>query len=291
MVVKELRTRMRNRRSWAVVTFYAAVLGAILIIFLIQHGAPTTGQSSQLGVQLFQAWAIAQLVLILFVTPVSLAGVISGERHRQTWDLLLVTRWSSFEIIWGKLLAGLAFNVGLIFASLPLLGAVFLFGGVSLADLLRICAVYLATILLLGVASLFVSVLTSRPVVSVIVSSAVSVLLGIGLSLAILTVEAGSLIGNASDLGDFTSLVSQMPALTPVAQIDPLAALLSVLPDGHDGTLLGNLGSIHHAFGLPLRLPLWQAFGLLTLAITVLLLAVSSFLLRAGSRRLNSAAS
>ena len=280
LVAKELRTRMRTRHFMAAFTLYMAVLGVVVIVFLVQHSSSSAGQSSQAGIQLFQALAISQLFVLLLITPASTAGAITSERHRQTWDLLLVTRLSSFEIVWGKLLAGLVSSVVLICASLPFFSSVFLFGGVALEDVLRTYAVFLTTALLVGVTSLFVSVLSFRPAVSVIVSIVVSLLLGVGLSLLVIYLEASPDATGLTILSELGSLPAQLPPLTPLAQIDPVVALLSALPNGNHESLLGGLGLIDHAFGLPLRLPLWGAFGLLTLAITVPLLALSTLLVR-----------
>lgn len=286
VVAKELRTRARSRDFKALATVYLGILGALVITFLIQHGGPTPGRSSHDGVQLFQVLAIFQLALILFVSPISVAGAVSSERQRETWDLLLVTRLSSFDIIWGKLLAGLAFNFILVFASLPLLSSVFLFGGVGLGDVFQAYAVFLTTVVLLGIISLFISVLSYRPTVSVIISGAVSLLLGVGISLLVIYLEAGPQESGLAALTNLGSLPPDLPPLTPLAQIDPLVVLLSVLPNGNGGALIGDLGSIHHAFGLPLRLPLLAAFCLLTVAISATLLAASTLFTRLAPRRL-----
>src|SRR5579872_1615541 len=117
---KELRTRMRGWGAVVLITLYMLVFGLIAGGYLIEQAGQTVGQASGVGVRLFVALSSLQLLLILLITPSSTAGAISGERQRQTWDLLLITRLSTFGIVWGKLVAGLAFNVLLIFASLPL---------------------------------------------------------------------------------------------------------------------------------------------------------------------------
>jgi ABC-2 type transport system permease protein len=281
VIGKELRTRMRGWRSIVVLTAYMLVLGIIAIGFLLQQAGPTTGQSSQVGVQLFQTLALFQLFLILFVTPVSTAGAISGERQRQTWDLLLVTRLSSFGVVWGKLFAGLAFNLLLIFASLPLFSLVFLFGGVAPDDVVHTYIVFLATVLLLGVAGLFISALTRRLAASMIISSVFALLLGIGLSLLALYLE------NWGQQPFGPNGPQPLQPLTPLAQLDPFAALASALPNGSSGTLLGGLGLIHHAFDLPPRLRLWEAYGILAVVISFVLLLATTLLVRYSPRWLN----
>jgi ABC-type transport system involved in multi-copper enzyme maturation permease subunit len=46
------------------------------------------------------------LIFNVLAAPVFTAGSISSERERQTLDLLLTTTISSWQILWGKLLAG-----------------------------------------------------------------------------------------------------------------------------------------------------------------------------------------
>jgi ABC-type transport system involved in multi-copper enzyme maturation permease subunit len=53
-------------------------------------------------------WYISYVVIFnMLVGPVFLAGMMTGERERQTLDLLLTTIISPWQILWGKLLAGL----------------------------------------------------------------------------------------------------------------------------------------------------------------------------------------
>lgn len=272
--------RLRSRYSLAVVTLDLLVVGVVAMVFLLQH-RNLSGEQSQIdGSQLFEALAIFQLCLILFVVPASMASTISGERQRQTWDLLYLTHLSSFEIIWAKLLAGLVINVLLLLAALPLFGAVFLFGGVTAQDLFHTYIVFLATILLLSALSMLVSVLSARPIVCVIVSNVLSVALGLGLSLVVVYAESDQQSTAFSDFSAFTSLSQDTSPLLPIAQIDPLIALVSALPNGHGGTILGQLGVVHHAFGLPLRLPLWGTFGFCALAASLILLGLTTVLVR-----------
>jgi ABC-2 type transport system permease protein len=279
---KEFRMRMRGWRSTAVLTVYMAILGIIAIAFLMQQSGPTSGQSSQVGLRLFQTMAIFQLFLILFVTPVSTAGAISGERQRQTWDLLLVTRLSSFGIVWGKLIAGLAFDLLLILASLPLFSLVFLFGGVAPEDITHTYIVFLATVVLLGVLSLCISALTRRLALAMVASNLIALLLGVGITLLTLYLQNW---GSQSVQPGPRGLVGQSsPPLTPLAEIDPLVALASALPNQNGRSYLGGLNTVHHALLLPWSMPLWEAFTILVVVLSMVMVAVTTLLVRSTPR-------
>jgi len=102
--------------------------------------------------------------------------VRAGERQHRTWDLLLASRVPTRDIVWGKLLAGISFNLVLIGASLPVFSLVFLFGGIGPGDWVPPFAVFLVSVLFLGSISLTVSALTARLTVSYMVSTLLSLI-------------------------------------------------------------------------------------------------------------------
>jgi ABC-type transport system involved in multi-copper enzyme maturation permease subunit len=282
---KDLRLRMRGWRWAGVATLYVAILGTIAVAFLLQKYSPTAGSGgtsapSLAGLKLFQTLSIFQLLLIAFVTPATVAGAISGERQHRTWDLLMASRAPARDIIWGKLLAGISFNLVLIGASLPVFSLVFLFGGIGLSDLVPPFTVFLVTVLFLGAISLAVSALTARLTVSFMVSMLIALLLTVGLSLLALYLQAPGQLGVVT-LGSVPFQTINQPApLTPLAQIDPFVALLSALPAESGGTLLGRLGTVHHAFGLPWQLPWWGAYTLLAGVLSLALMLATTRLVR-----------
>ena len=286
---KDLRLRMRGWRWAGVATLYVAILGAIAIVFLLQKYNPTAGSTGTsapalAGLKLFQTLSIFQLFLIAFVTPATVAGAISGERQHRTWDLLMASRAPARDIIWGKLLAGISFNLVLIGASLPVFSLVFLFGGIGPSDWIPPFTVFLVTVLFLGAISMTVSALTARLTVSFMVSILIALLLTVGLSLLALYLQAPGQLGVVT-LGSVPFQTFNQPSpLTPLAQLDPLVALLSALPAESGGTLLGQLGTVHHAFGLPWQLPWWGAYTLLAGVISLVLILTTTRLVRPAAR-------
>ncbi|MFT5300186.1 MAG: ABC-type transport system involved in multi-copper enzyme maturation permease subunit [Mariniblastus sp.] len=56
----------------------------------------------------YAPWYISYVILFnILIGPVFSAGSVTGERERQTLDLLLTTIITPWEILWGKLLSGL----------------------------------------------------------------------------------------------------------------------------------------------------------------------------------------
>lgn len=282
---KDLRLRLRGWQWAGIVTLYVGVLALVTLAFLLHRYHLSSDGATQAGVQLFQALAIFQLFLIAFVTPASLAGAVSGERQNRTWEFLLISRLSSPAIVWGKLLSGLAFNLILLAAALPLFALIFLFGGVSLADVARAYLIFVLTVILLGVISLTLSVFTIRVVVSTLLSWFIAFLLLIGLSLLSLYLQSPGQISLIGMLSLPTQTFNQPAPLPVLAQFDPLIALLSLLPADTGGTLLGSLSQIHNAFFLPWALPLWEAYSLWAILLSLVLAALSALFVRQATSR------
>ncbi len=286
---KDLRLRMRGWRWAGVATLYVVILGAVAVTFLLQKYNPTAGSDGSnapalAGIRLFQALSLIQLFLIVFVTPATVSGAISGERQHRTWDQLVLSRASTGAIVWGKLLAGIAFNLVLIAASLPLFSLVFLFGGIGPRDWIGPFAVFLVTVLLFGAISLLVSALTVRLTVSYMISTLVTLLLSVGLSLLVLYLQSPGQLGVLT-LGAVPFQVYNQPAtLTPLAQLDPLVALLSTLPAESGGTILGQVGTVSHVFGSPWQLPLWGVYIVLAVVLSLVLTLMTIRLVRTGTQ-------
>ncbi len=167
---------------------------------------------------------------------------------------------------------------------MPVFSLVFLFGGVGLPDLVPAFVVLVTTVLFLGTISLCVSALTARLSVSFMVSMLIALLLIVGLSLLALDLQAPGQLGVLTLGGLPFQTINQPSPLTPLAQLDPLLALLSALPAESGGTLLGGLGSVNHAFGLPWRLPLWEAYTALVGVLSLVLIMVTTGLVRPPAR-------
>ncbi|MDO3408655.1 ABC transporter permease [Saccharibacillus sp. CPCC 101409] len=172
---KEFRLRMRTPRSFIALLAYVLVLGLLAIGFIyvaMDFGSQQTGMrfDPTTSRMLFYVLSIAQLVLIAFMTPALTAGVISGEREKQTLNILLTTQQSSSAIVLSKLVSSLAFMALIVLATLPVYSIVFLYGGISPSQLVRVFLFYLFTMLLLGALGIMCSTLFKRTIVAVIMT-------------------------------------------------------------------------------------------------------------------------
>ena len=124
--------------------------------------------------------AAVEFVMLMFIMPALTAGSISGERERQTLDILLTTTLKPWEIIWGKFTSSFGTMFLMIMSSFPLLSVSFVYGGVMIRDVFILLLCYLAVALLCGSMGICFSTLFKRSTIATVVSYRVLVLIGAG---------------------------------------------------------------------------------------------------------------
>ena len=218
IVAKELRSRMRTVRSPLAITGYVLVLGGLgwaAFANMAASAQGSFGQAATYGQNLFIFLVFVQLLVLTFLTPAFTAGAISGERERQTIDLLFVTRLRPAAILWGKLVASMSFVVLLLLLSVPLFSMVFLFGGIELDQVMTAFLVTAVTALTLGALGLFCSTLTSRNLFATVSAYLAALLLVFG------TVLWGALFPNEAD--PQSTSVTAPPTIVYLSPIPALA--------------------------------------------------------------------
>ncbi len=108
------------------------------------------GDLARFGTMLFQILASLQLVLVLFLSALLAAGAVAQEKDRKTLVLLLLTRLTNSELVLGRLLASLLQVLVMLAAAVPVFMLVALLGGISHAQIARVFAVTVATVLACG---------------------------------------------------------------------------------------------------------------------------------------------
>ncbi len=317
IVAKEYRSRMRTWRSPLAMMVYVVLiagLGYAMFSSMARSNSGFAGSVPNYGLTLFKYLVVFQMVLITLVTPALTAGAISGERERQTIDLLFVTRIPPFSIIWGKLLASMSFVVLLLLLSVPIFSLVFLFGGIELDQVLYSFLVTIVAALALGLIGIAFSTWLRRTLAATVASYMAAFLLVFG------TVAFGMIFPTKID--PKSTIPPAPPAVTYLSPIVPLVAIAdngqplvpylirydypsNVLIQSSGGSVckpLGN-GTTVCSSGGPAYVPIgpasgtaipsgpfakwqyWQATVALQLAIGLFALLVSAFLLPPVGRR------
>lgn len=242
IMVKELRSRMRGRRAFVVLTVYLGLLaliayGAYAVVATTARnqgafGGPTFANASAIiGQTIFSVISIFQLILVCFIAPAFTAGQISMEREKQTLDLLISTPLRPGAIVVGKLLAALAFVGLMIVAAIPISAIVLMYGGASVDDIVRQQIVLLASALGFGAVGLFFSALLKRTQAATVLTycGVLAFTLGTVMLFIFWTVVANR------DPADFGQFGPAKRAPEQIVYLNPMVGMLDVVANTEPG--------------------------------------------------------
>jgi len=229
---RELRVRMRTKRAPAILTIYLLVLSAIAFLTFQALSSilddPFNEASAlavaQIGRGIFEWLLFFMTMLVFFLVPGTTAGVIAGERERQTLVPLQVTLLKPRSILLGKIGAATAFIALLIVAALPLLTMAFLIGGVTVWRILASVLTLLAVALIIAALSAAISTFTKRTPTAVVLSYGLVLVLLAGTmvfvgALAIMDEVTGS--EGLADAGRVVLHLNPLLVVTDVAESRP----------------------------------------------------------------------
>jgi ABC-type transport system involved in multi-copper enzyme maturation permease subunit len=247
IVAKEYRGRMRTWRSPIALMVYVLLIGGLGWAIFAAMAASSAyapfgfGQPATYGRDLFIALMVFQVVLLAFITPALTAGAISGERERQTIDLLFVTRIPPFAIVWGKLLASMSFVVLLLIISVPIFSLVFLFGGIELDQVLYAFIVTAVTALTFGLVGIAFSSWFKRTLPATVAAYGAAFVLFAGSFIygLLLPTEIDPQSGN----------LPAPPAITLIGPILPIWTIAANAPLESYGVRYPNSGAVLNGSG------------------------------------------
>lgn len=289
VVLKELRGRMRGPRAFMVLTAYLLLMSAFVtllyMVYVVSTNEVYNGTSSQVvGKFVFGAVVGIELLLVCFIAPAFTAGAISGERERQTYDLLQTTLLSAHALVLGKLASALSYIFLLLIAAFPLQSLAFLLGGVSPEEVLIASGLLVATAWLFGAAGVFFSSFMRRTLGSTVLTYAFALMATLGLPLILTAIlplmglfystgSPGPLVEAVLIYG-FGLLVTINPIATAVATeiilINNQSAFYFTIP-------------LNNGFALPLISP-WLPFMLFCFVFGALLTVASILAVRRAER-------
>jgi ABC-type transport system involved in multi-copper enzyme maturation permease subunit len=164
VLLKELKVRMRGWKAAGIIALYLLVLSLVALFIIYTTFMNPYGSSidPQASIGAYTGLAVIQFILIMFIVPALTAGAISGEREKQTLDLVLCTKLRPISIITGKLFASTSQTLLLIIASFPIFSMVFLFGGISINEIMQLFGFYIITAVTIGSIGIFFSTYLRR---------------------------------------------------------------------------------------------------------------------------------
>lgn len=161
IVKKDLKVAVRSMRmSWGLLAYEAALTIAFLLALLViqrESMYMSSGNIYSYLVYLFPVVAVVQVCIVALYVPIITASSISGEKERQTFDIMLTTCMSPFSIVFGKVLSEVLRILFFVVASTPIMALSFVVGGLSWINLLY----YLLAVILFAIFAGSIGILAS----------------------------------------------------------------------------------------------------------------------------------
>jgi ABC-type transport system involved in multi-copper enzyme maturation permease subunit len=253
ILIKEMRSMLREKRGWLVPMVYAAVLAAAVALFLAPQVLTDTlaGQTRDQGQFLLGIVAMVQAAVLSIFAPLVGAALVAGEREQSTWLSLIASPASRWQVTSGKAAAGLLYLLLIMCVSAPIAALGLLMGAVDLPTLLGL---YIAHGLL-GVALVSLGVAVSTLFRRTWTAGLVSV--GLTISLAVVTIALSTTLAAV-----FTTLSQEAPApetLFPLA-FNPFLGTFLFL-SGPSGSMMGPHGWADHFLAMLVLAASFLAFS------------------------------
>lgn len=180
---RETMVSSRSFRLALIVVLFNTILALVVLLnmYSVMERVKLTAEIQYSSfTNLYVFVATVEFVMLMFIMPALTAGSISGERERQTLDLLLTTTLTPWEIIWGKLTSSFGTMFLMVMSSFPLLTVSFVYGGVMVFDIFLLLLCYLAVALLCGSMGICFSSMFKRSTIATVVSYGVLILIAAG---------------------------------------------------------------------------------------------------------------
>lgn len=173
VLFKDMQMKAKRPQMPVMILVFNLILAIVSFIVMFAMNANVmsySAVSSRTMIYLLMGLVIAEAVVIGFMIPSITAGVIAGERERQTLDVLMTTRLSSWEIISGKYWSSIVYIILLLVSGLPVLSLVFIYGGISFLDLLGLMFVIIAVAMFLASFGVFFSTLLKKTITATVLT-------------------------------------------------------------------------------------------------------------------------
>lgn len=161
IVKKDVKVQSRSMKICWGIFAYELILALVffLAMLVIQQNSIYSGGQNIYNamVWLYPILAVTQLVILGIVVPVRTAASISGEKERQTFDIMMTTSMTPFSVILGKVMTAIVQSMFYVVAGMPIMALPFIIGGMSWSSLFW----FLGVALLVSVFSASIGILCS----------------------------------------------------------------------------------------------------------------------------------
>ncbi len=170
---RELKVSSRSIRLPLIILLFNGILSLVTLLNMysvIAQVRTTAVIQYSSFMDMYKFVTTIEIILLLFIVPAVTAASISGERERQTLDLMLTTQMTAAQVVIGKLMSALSTLLLLIVSSFPAVAMVFVYGGITWPDVFSLLLCYLAAAFFAGTLGICFSAVFKRSTISTVVT-------------------------------------------------------------------------------------------------------------------------
>jgi ABC-type Na+ efflux pump permease subunit len=184
IVQKEYRQRARGNATLGLIMTYTLILGGVAFFCYVSKYASLISStnrvtSGEIGQAMSVLVFIAQMIMALMLSLSINASTIASEKDQETFDLLNLTLFRSYEIVIGKYLSSTGFLFILVVSALPVYALAYTFGGLSTEAFWQLAAIVAGVTLFISSIGLLMSLVSEDVRAALGRSFFVLILLGI----------------------------------------------------------------------------------------------------------------
>lgn len=214
IIKKDVKVQSRSYKMCVEVFVYEIIMALVFfvaMIFITRQNRYSDDNVYASIVWLYPVLAVTQWVILGVIIPIHTSSAISGEKERQTFDIMMTTSMTPWSIIMGKVMTAVLQGMLFVVASVPVMALTFVVGGLSWSYLFWFIAVALLVSLFAASIGIMCSSICRKSITAVIVSYGIYMIFFIVTALPVYLI--GPMTDYAKDAEDMIGCLLLNPAV------------------------------------------------------------------------------
>lgn len=214
IIKKDVKVQSRSYKMCVEVFVYEIIMALVFfvaMIFITRQNRYSDDNVYASIVWLYPVLAVTQWVILGVIIPIHTSSAISGEKERQTFDIMMTTSMTPWSIIMGKVMTAVLQGMLFVVASVPVMALTFVVGGLSWSYLFWFIAIALLVSLFAASIGIMCSSICRKSITAVIVSYGIYMIFFVVTALPVYLV--GPMTDYAKDAEDMIGCLLLNPAV------------------------------------------------------------------------------
>lgn len=239
---RELKVSSRSFRLPLIILLFNGILSLVTLLNMysvVEQVKKTAVIQYSSFMDMYRFVTTIEFILLLFIVPAVTAASISGERERQTLDLMLTTQMTAVQVVIGKLMSALGTMLLLIVSSFPAVAMVFVYGGITWGDVFSLLLCYLAAAFFAGSLGICCSAVFKRSTMSTVITYGIMIAVVAGtyfMNKFCLALSSTRISNTAAVFGTEAGLKASSGGMFYLLLLNPAATFLAIISRQAEGS-------------------------------------------------------